>query len=132
MNEMRYLMTRLVGVSYLLGINCAIAGYFMGLGRLRWYVSAPTTFVVFFLSRNLVMKNCIDKVYYPVQPLYQQVWKSHKAKTVSEISQSEVKKIAERDDLSLEDKKKASEKVIELTEITAKEDALREVEASNL
>ena len=74
------------------------------------------------------MKHCVDKVYYPIQPLYTQVWKSNDAKTVQEIAQPQVKKISEREDLSLEDKKKAGQKVVEQTELVAREDAEREAE----
>ena len=78
------------------------------------------------------MKHCVDKVYYPIQPLYSQVWKSHNAKTVQEIAQPQLRKIAEREDLSLEDKKKAGQKAVEQTELAAREDAEREVEEQNM
>jgi len=65
-NEMRFQMTRLVGVSYLIGINSAFASYLFAFHRLKWYVSLPATFTVYFLTRNLVMKHCVDKVYYPI------------------------------------------------------------------
>ena len=66
MDDMRYQMTRLVMISHLLGFNLALASYFCGFGKLRWYVSTPLTFATYFLFRNLVMKNLIDKIYYPI------------------------------------------------------------------
>jgi hypothetical protein len=65
-DEMRYQATRLVGISYILGLNAALASYCLVFSRLRWYVSLPLTFAVGFVSRNLVMKYCMDKIYYPI------------------------------------------------------------------
>ncbi len=74
MNEIRFQMTRLIGISYLVGINAALISYQCGLKRLKWYVSPILTFAVFFVSRNYVLKNCIDRIYYPLQPVYSDVW----------------------------------------------------------
>ena len=76
------------------------------------------------------MKNLIDKIYYPIQPLYQKVWSSHgdQAKTVQEIAEIERVPIAERQDLTLQDKLKANEKMRQQTEKAALEDAQREHE----
>jgi hypothetical protein len=51
----------------------------------------------------------MDKIYYPLQPLYSDVWRAHgtTAKTVKEISEEKYIPISDRDDLSIEDKRKA-------------------------
>jgi hypothetical protein len=50
MNEIRFQMTRLIGLSYLGGANVALLSYLVYLRRLRWYVCLPLTVATFFVS----------------------------------------------------------------------------------
>ena len=68
-------MTRLVMVSNILGANCALLAFTAGrLAKANWYVQIPLMAAIFYTSRNIVMRNCLDGIYYPLRPLYQSVW----------------------------------------------------------
>lgn len=56
MDEMRFTLTRCIGLSYLTGLNLALLTYIIGFNRLKFYVGLPLTFIVFLESRNYVMK----------------------------------------------------------------------------
>lgn len=66
MDDLRYQVTRLVGVSTIIGLNCGLLAYALTRNQLRWYVHLPLCFVIFCESRNHVMKQCMDRIYYPV------------------------------------------------------------------
>jgi hypothetical protein len=42
-----------------------------GFRHLKPYVGIPLTVVTFFLGRNLALRNSMDKIYFPLQPLYE-------------------------------------------------------------
>ena len=82
-SELRFLMMRLVGVSYLVGLNCAAFAYFGAFRHLKLYVGVPLTVVTFALARNFSIKGSMDRLYYPMEPLYDEV---RKHQTVSEVT----------------------------------------------
>ena len=41
--------------------------------KLYWYVSLPLGLYTGYLSRNFIMRNCIDRIYYPGEALYKQM-----------------------------------------------------------
>ena len=86
-NEMRFQNTRFIWVSNILGANCAVLSYFAALRHLRWYMAFPLTYAAFHVSRNLVLKRAIDKIYYPVEPIFKSIWQSYgdKAGSVDKI-----------------------------------------------
>ena len=63
----------MVAASYLIGLQCAAFAYFGALRHMKLYVGLPLTVVTFAMSRNLAMKSCINRLYYPVEPLYDEV-----------------------------------------------------------
>ena len=65
----------MVSISYLVGFQAAVFGYFGAFRHLKLYIGIPLTAVTFALSRNLALKSCINRLYYPVEPLYEEVRK---------------------------------------------------------
>ena len=59
-NEMRYVMAHMLGVTYLVGLNAAAFGYFLAFRKLKLYIGIPVTFATYVLARNLSMKHCVD------------------------------------------------------------------------
>lgn len=72
-NEVRFWATKYVTLSWILGVNIAFIGYHFAFKHLKKYVGIPLTFVTFFVSRNLIMKSCMDKIYYPLLPIYERI-----------------------------------------------------------
>jgi len=58
--EMRFLMARMVGVSYVIGLNAALLSYFTVLKHLRPYLGVPLVLVVYMEARNFTMKSMMD------------------------------------------------------------------------
>jgi hypothetical protein len=69
-SEVRFWAAKYIAVSWLLGLNVAFLGYHLAFKNLKKYIGVPLTVVAFFVTRNLVMRNCMDKIYYPLEPLY--------------------------------------------------------------
>ncbi len=65
-NEIKFWATKYITMSWLGGINIAFFAYHCGLKHLRKYIGLPLTFIIFFESRNLIMKNCMDRIYFPI------------------------------------------------------------------
>lgn len=64
-SELQFHSQKYIFLSNLVGANVWLfTHHFMKL-RLYWYVSLPVSLGLAFLSRNLVMKNCVDRIYYP-------------------------------------------------------------------
>ena len=71
MNEMRFQMTRLMSISKLVGMNFLLAFYLCSrMHERRMLVALPIMYAFYHVSTNLVMKNCMDSIYYPIRPLY--------------------------------------------------------------
>jgi len=89
-NEVKYWATKYILLSWVGGLNVAFVGYHVLFKNLKRFIGLPLTFVVFFEARNLIMKNCMDKIYYPIEPLYQRLRSTEKkeqpkAKEVSKV-----------------------------------------------
>ena len=131
-NEMRFQSTRFIWVSNILGINCAVFSYLGAFRHLRWYMSIPLTFTAYFFTRNLVLKRAIDKIYYPIEPIFKSIRHSHgeKADSVDKIQGEATKKEktldSERDDLSTQDKAKLQKILEEKAQLEAIDDAVHE------
>ena len=37
---------------------------------MHWYIALPLSFGAYFLSRNLILRNCMDRIYYSLEPIY--------------------------------------------------------------
>ena len=70
---MRFMMAHLMSITYLVGLNAAAISYCLAFRRLKLYVGIPLTFATYILARNFSMKHCMDQIYYPMLPLYQDV-----------------------------------------------------------
>ena len=62
-----------MSISYLIGFQAAAFGYFGAFRHLKLYVGLPLTVITYALSRNFVLKTCMNRLYYPVEPLYEEV-----------------------------------------------------------
>lgn len=69
-SEVRFWAAKYIAVSWLIGLNVAFLGYHLAFKNLKRYVGLPLTVATFFVTRNLVMRNCMDKIYYPLHQLY--------------------------------------------------------------
>jgi len=98
-SEMRFQAARIFGLSYLIGLNSALAAYFLLLRPLKLYVKIPLTLVAFSLAKNFAIGHSIDRIYYPLQPIYSELRQTDNSFTP--------KPTAEREDLSVPDKLKA-------------------------
>jgi hypothetical protein len=78
--EVRFWTTKYYFLSWLGGANIAFFGYHLAFKHLKRYIGLPVTVATFFVSRNLIMKRCMDKVYYPLQPLYEKMRAEEKKK----------------------------------------------------
>jgi hypothetical protein len=38
--------------------------------KLYWYIALPLSFGAYFVARNIAMRNCMDRVYYPGEMVY--------------------------------------------------------------
>lgn len=72
-SELRFLTTRMIATSYLIGFQTAVFAYFGAFRHLKLYVGIPLTITTFALARNLTMKGSINRLYYPMEPLYNEV-----------------------------------------------------------
>lgn len=107
---------RLIDFSTLLGINLAFFAHCLVFRRLKYYWQLPLFFVTMLLSRNLISKNCFERIYYPLEPIYYEI---RKHRTVSDknptgisdpsdlVIEPEYVPVEHRTDLSPEDKAKA-------------------------
>ena len=72
-NEMKFWATKYIIMSWMFGINLGFLSYHIAFKYLKAYVGIPLTFIVFFESRNFLMQRVMDKVYFPLQPIYQRL-----------------------------------------------------------
>ena len=73
MNEMRFVMAHMIGVTYIVGLNAAALSYFLVFRKLKLYVGLPLTFTTYLMARNFSMKHAMDSIYYPIMPLFDEV-----------------------------------------------------------
>lgn len=57
----------------MIGLNVAMLTYNLYHLKLYWYVSLPLSLFTGYLARNLIMKNCIDRIYFPGEGLYKRM-----------------------------------------------------------
>ena len=113
----------MLGVSHIIGLNASSFAYFFVFrNRLKLYLSIPLTIISFFQAKNLATKSFVERVYKPIEPIYEEI-RQHQtvtsstptgAKGVRELKEvmqqsQEIEKkipIEERTDLSEKDKMK--------------------------
>lgn len=69
-NDLKFHAKKYMVSSYVIGANVWLFTYQLFKLRLYWYVALPLSFATGFVTRNLVMKNCIDRIYYPGHEVY--------------------------------------------------------------
>ena len=67
---LKYESSKYLNLSQILGLNIGFFTYQALKTRLYWYVAMPLGFVTFLVSRNLIMRNCMDRIYYPGEMVY--------------------------------------------------------------
>jgi hypothetical protein len=65
-DDMRFQTARLVAISYICGFNAAFISYWGLFRKLKPYVGLPFTLAVYLVVRNITLKNCMDRIYYPI------------------------------------------------------------------
>ncbi len=70
---MRFWATKYLALAWVGGLNIAFFGYQLAFKHMKVYVGLPLTLATFWLSRNLIMKACMDKIYYPLVPVYERM-----------------------------------------------------------
>lgn len=74
-NDLRFQTKKYTVLSTVLGLNGGFWSYHIMKTRLYWYVALPLSFGVAFVSRNLVMRNTMDRIYYPIESVYKHIRK---------------------------------------------------------
>lgn len=72
-SEIRFWSTKYISVSWLLGANITFFAYHMAFKHMKRYVGIPLTIATFFVSRNLIMKGCMDRIYWPLDGIYKRM-----------------------------------------------------------
>ena len=83
----------MLGVSAIIGLNAASFTYFFILrNRLKFYLSIPLTVITFFQAKNLATKSFIERAYWPIEPIYEEI-RQHQ--TVTPLTPSGAKGVRE-------------------------------------
>ena len=69
-NEVRYWTAKYMNMSTLLGANIGFLTYRVLVTSLHWYVALPLGVASYFVSRNLIMRNCMDRVYFSTEHIF--------------------------------------------------------------
>ena len=57
-------------MSNIFGVNIGFFSYQIMKLKLHWYIAFPLAFSVFFVSRNVILRNCMDRIYYSSEHVY--------------------------------------------------------------
>lgn len=98
---MRFWATKYIILAWVGGINLGFFSYHLVFRHVKRFIGLPLTFIVFFEGRNIIMKNCMDRIYYPLQPLYLRLRSLDKATTKAEKDKETVKPTSGFDDLKM-------------------------------
>lgn len=63
-SELKYWTVKYMNMSTMLGANIGLLSYRVLNLSLHWYLAFPLAFSVYFLSRNFIMRNSMDRIYY--------------------------------------------------------------------
>ena len=69
-NDVRFYTAKYMTMSTLLGVNIGYFSYRLMATSLHWYVAMPLGFAAYFVSRNLIMRNCMDRIYFSVEHVF--------------------------------------------------------------
>ena len=100
-NDVKFWAQKYIILSWLAGINLAFFSWHLGIKNLRKYLGIPLAFLIFFESRNIFMRNAMDKIYFPLEPVY----KKTRGDDKQQLSKRESDK-KENKKMSYEDEKK--------------------------
>lgn len=69
-NELKFWTMKYMNMSTILGANIGLFSYrFLHLS-LHWYIAGPLAFATFFVSRNIFMRNAMDRIYYASHEIF--------------------------------------------------------------
>lgn len=69
-NDLKYENYKYMNLSTAIGLNVGFFSYQALKTKLYWYVALPLGFGAYFVARNIVMRNCMDRIYYPGEMVY--------------------------------------------------------------
>ena len=69
-NELRVWSKKYLDMTTILGLNLGWFTYQILKTSLHWYVAMPLGFTVYFLGRNVLTRNCMDRIYYSSEHVY--------------------------------------------------------------
>ena len=69
-NDIRFWTQKYMLISTILGINSGFFTYKILSLSLHWYIALPIGFATFYVSRNLIMKNSLDRIYFSLQDIF--------------------------------------------------------------
>ena len=68
--DLREHASKYITLSHVGGLNVGFFVYQILKINLHWYISLPLGFSAFYVSRNILLKNCMDRIYYSSEHVY--------------------------------------------------------------
>jgi hypothetical protein len=75
---MKFWSVKYIFMSWMLGLNASFLLYHAAFKHMKLYVGIPLTLIVFSQTKNLMFYQCLNKIYYPIEPLYFKVKKENR------------------------------------------------------
>jgi hypothetical protein len=69
-DEVRFWTAKYMMMSNVLGANIGYFSYRLMATSLHWYVALPLGFGAYYVSRNLIMRNCMDRIYFSLEHVF--------------------------------------------------------------
>ena len=69
-DEVRFWTAKYMMMSNMLGLNIGYFTYRLLSTSLHWYVAFPLGFGACFVSRNFIMRNCMDRIYFSIEHVF--------------------------------------------------------------
>ena len=69
-NDLRFWSGKYYQLSNLIAINAGFFSYQIMRTKLYWYIAAPLAFTTAFITRNVVMRNVMNRIYYASESTY--------------------------------------------------------------
>lgn len=63
-DDLRTHSNQYMKISNIFGLNVGFFSYQIMKIKLHWYIALPIAFSSFFVSRNVILRNCMDRIYY--------------------------------------------------------------------
>ena len=69
-DDLRTHSSQYMKMSNIFGVNIGFFSYQIMKIKLHWYIAMPIAFSAFFVSRNVILRNCMDRIYYSSEHVY--------------------------------------------------------------